>query len=173
MSTEPSESSTGKPDPKADWRAKYKGAAGVDREQTVLLIAGQWIDLMRVFEAQLKLIGETPLVPVDMLVGAIVLTVDDILPASIVITPKATALLGTTALCAQRFLSRAKIADALAGQAEQSAYEKAKGARTPLVSVPMPPDPAPPAPPPQPAPEPAPVVDQVVLEYAEPERPIL
>jgi hypothetical protein len=138
------------PDAKDDWRAQYRNASTVGREQTVLFVSGQWVDILRSMERQLALVGVKPLIPVDVLVSSIVLAVDELLPERISLTPKATAVIGTTSLSVQRFLHRDAIAKKLAGETEQ---------KTPLRLVPDFPPPAPPPPPPPPPPVMADPVD--------------
>ena len=148
-----------------DWRTKYKAGGGVDREQTCLMIAGQWGGILKAMEQQIIAAGGRPWLPVDTLMPSIVLAVDDILPEHISVTPRVAALAGTTAVCVQRWMMRDAIGETVKAQTEKEAWERAKPA--PVVTPPPPTVPPPPAPPPVPPPT---VADFV--EYREPERPV-
>lgn len=158
------------PEPKrgaagANWREKYRASGAVDREQTCLMIAGQWGGVLRAMEQQIIAAGGRPWLPVDSLMPSIVLAVDDILPEHISVTPRVAALAGTTAVCVQRWMMRDAIGEAAKAKSEKDAWDAAKVKQyAPLVSVPA-------TPPPPPPPVPAPQVDDVI-EWREPERPV-
>lgn len=146
-----------------NWRDKYKNGAGAGREQTCQLIAGYWHQMLKSMADQIKTAGAEPWIDPDALMPSMVLTLDEVLPEDMQLTPRATALLGTTAITAQRFLLRGKIR-------EMAEY----GAPTPTPAYPPPP--APPAEPePVAAQPPLRIVpdDAAVLEWREQDRPLL
>jgi hypothetical protein len=114
----------------ADWRAKYKADAKTGgREATVTKIADAWCGVLQVLADQIRASGADPIVDPTMLRGAIVLTVDDLLPAHIQIEPQHMAAAGSTALLVQRFMRRKQIAEVYAKQNETEEYRKRNEAR--------------------------------------------
>lgn len=112
---------------------------------------------------QLEAVGVKPLIAPDLLYGAMVLTLDQVLPPGVDLSPPQVAALGTTAITVQRFLHRRKIAAAIAaGAGMQPASSSPAPVSTGAPSAPSSPSstehptPAPAAPAPAPAP-PAPV----------------
>lgn len=98
---------------RGDWRDKYKGDAQAgNREQTCLLLGGYWLGALTQMADALKGAGIDPVVKPETLGGAIVLTLDEILPDSMEVTPKVVAVGGSTALMVQRFVRRDDIAKA-------------------------------------------------------------
>ncbi len=95
------------------WQDKYKGEAQAgNREQTCLLIGGYWLGMLTQMADALKSAGIDPIVKPETLGGAIVLTLDEILPDTVEVTPKVMAVGGSTAILVQRFMRREDIAKA-------------------------------------------------------------
>lgn len=89
------------------WQKKYKKegkAAG--REQTVLMIAGGWMQGLEMLCAKLREVQVEPFVEPKDLFPSIVLTLDDMLPASLELKPEHIAVGGSTALLVQAVMNR-------------------------------------------------------------------
>jgi hypothetical protein len=108
---------------KGAWQDKYRGKAdgGEGREKTCVFIAEQWLGILLAMESQIKESGGKPLIDVQSLGGAIVLTVDELLPTNVKLTPRMIALGGTTAITVQRFMRRKEI-----GAVEELKSDRAK-----------------------------------------------
>jgi hypothetical protein len=157
-----------------DWRRKYRSQAGAaGREKTVLAIAAQWKEGLRLLNEQIAVAGKTPLVNLDLIWNDLVITVDDVLPEKIRIKSSHIAAIGTTVVIAQRVYNHKAIV---------AAYESRPKEQEPIEHAPFnPPQPVPdPAPnPPEPAKEsptaaeekpdaPAPIIalpDTALTEY--------
>jgi hypothetical protein len=116
-------------------------------------------------------VGVEPVFDPIHLHGSIVLALDEALPENLVMTPRISALVGTSAIVIQRFAVRGKIKEA----ADAKDWESAKVKPAPF---PSPPAAEPPVPSPAPAPatEPAVPPEQLELvEWRDPamDRPIL
>lgn len=112
-------------DAKEDWRAKYRaGAKASGREHTVTKIADGYVGLLQVLADQIKLAGVEPLVDPQMIRAAVVLTVDDLLPAHLQIEPHHEVALATSVLVFQRFAKRKDIAAAVAKARETEEHRK-------------------------------------------------
>jgi len=152
------------------WQDKYQ-AAGTGRETTVTTIADAWAGVLTAMADQLRAVGVEPFLDPKHLYGAIVLTVDDLLPAHVEVKPVHLAVLGSTAITAQRFMRRKEIAAHVEATKERAAHANVRAAAAAARAEPPPPPPAPapepapapasapaPAPPPRPAaPEPTPI----------------
>lgn len=150
--------------PRGDWRAKYASGGLGGRQQTCEFLASQWHMILKAMEGQLEAIGVKPIIPADALYGPMVLTLDQVLPPNVNMSPPQVACLGTTIITAQRFYHRKAIGAALAAQV---------AAGKPAPAPPPPPAP-PPAPPVDPAPTTTPHLEEMreMLEkHLEPEPP--
>jgi hypothetical protein len=96
-----------------NWRSKYAG--GQDgREKTVLVIASQWRGILQFMSDQITLSGGTPMISVESIWPALVMTVDDVLPEKVAIKPAHIAAVGTTVLLTQRIARHKKVGEAIA-----------------------------------------------------------
>lgn len=138
-----------------DWRGKHRAGAFGGREFTCEFVATQWLTILKAMSDQLEAVGVKPLIPPSALYGAMVLTVDTVLPANVDLSPPQVAALGTTAITVQRFLHRKRIAAAITSGARhaaapssppptaQSTAPTAPAQSTPTVAQPeLPPEPA-------------------------------
>lgn len=98
-----------------DWRDKYRRTSLGGRQQTCEFLADQWYTVVKAMEGQLAAIGVKPLlIPADALLPTMVLTLDQVLPEMVNLSPPQIALIGTTGIIAQRWYHRKAIATALA-----------------------------------------------------------
>jgi len=148
------------------WQDKYQ-AAGTGRETTVTTIADAWAGVLTAMADQLRAVGVEPFLDPKHLYGAIVLTVDDLLPAHVEVKPVHLAVLGSTAITAQRFMRRKEIAAHVEATKERAAHANVRAAAAAARAEPAPPPPpAEPAPAPAPAPAPPPPPVAIVPEPA-------
>lgn len=111
--------------PRGDWRAKYNdGDASDGRETTCKIVADQWHGALKMLAEQIKASGVDPIVDPDKLYGAIVLTVDEIMPDHVRLSPRARALAGTTAIVVHRFVRRKEIAESIAKAKGREEHQK-------------------------------------------------
>lgn len=80
--------------------------------------------MLRVLADQIKASGVDPIVNPDDLYGSIILTVDELMPEHVRLTPRARALAGTTAILAHRFMRRKEISEALDKQNARKEHEQ-------------------------------------------------
>ncbi len=100
----------------AKWQDKYKGQTGqadIGREATCQLIGKPWLDLLTHIAKEMKDCGVDPIIDPEMLWGSIVLSIDQMLPTTVKLTPQIVAAGGSTAILAQRFIQRKTIKTAL------------------------------------------------------------
>lgn len=118
--------------------------------------------IIKAMEQQLEAIGVKPIIPADALMAPWILTMDQVLPPSVNMSPPQVAAIGTAAITAQRFYHRKAIAAAIAAQtvAERTAPQP-----------PPPPAPIQPAPVPPPEPAPEPTAEPEPAPAPEPEVP--
>jgi hypothetical protein len=96
-----------------DWRAPYLTALkGAGREASVLFIAGQAMGLLKGMSDSIKSVGIKPIVDIEdnAFKAALVLTVDDYLPANMVVKPVHMTVVGSAGLTVQTFVHRKAIA---------------------------------------------------------------
>jgi len=98
------------PKKKERWQDKYKAQAE-GREQSVTFLANQWLNILNAMAAQIRASGAQPIVEPAMLYNAMVITLDDVLPANLEVKPEHMAVGGSTALLVQRFMRRKEIGD--------------------------------------------------------------
>lgn len=108
----------------ASWRAKYESDAGDGREETCKYVADQWHGALRALADQIKASGVDPIVDPDKLYGAIILTVDEVMPAQVRLSPRARALAGTTAIVVHRFVRRKEIAEIQKTETDRKEHQK-------------------------------------------------
>ncbi len=94
---------------KEKWQDKYKSKQE-GREKTVVTCANAICSVLHAMENEMRAVGVEPIVSVETLYGAWVLTLDDFLPANLELKPEHVALGGSSALLVQRFMNRKKIA---------------------------------------------------------------
>jgi hypothetical protein len=126
------------------WQAKYRrGAGGVGRETTVTQLADQWVNVLKLMAAQTKMAGVDPIIDPESLRNAIVLTLDNVLPDKVKVTPEMMAVGGSTAIVAQRFFRRKEIAEAIAVAEARHAHDEFRRKQGGRADEPAPEPPAP------------------------------
>lgn len=103
------------PRPGGDWRDKYRRGDGnaTGRQTTIEFVADQWYGILRLMADQIKMSGADPIIDPDKLYGAIVLTLDEVIPDHVELTPRMLAAGGSTALIVQRFMRRKQVSEAM------------------------------------------------------------
>lgn len=161
---------------RARWqdRHTYIAGGGDDgREQACIFVASYWHGALKQMADALRDAGIAPYVEPDALIGALILTCDELLPPEFAVTAPIVAATGSSALLAQRFMKRVQI------KAAQDAKKIAESSSRPINAAPPPPiEPTPPpreprapveppAPPSPPDPPPA-VTDRAPLDMPAP-----
>jgi hypothetical protein len=153
----------------SDWRDKYRPASGDHggREQACAYFGDLWIGVLASSAAALRSIGVEPLIDPEMLRGPIVLTLDEILPREVALSPRALAVGGSSAILIQRFIRRDEIAAAETKASHRARADEIRRANAnstppapppPIVDLPVAPAPAPAPSQPEPTPPTAPPV---------------
>lgn len=106
------------------WRAKYEDDDSDGREATCKAVADQWHGGLKVLADQIKASGVDPIVDPDRLYGAIILTVDEIMPDHVRLSPRARAVAGTTAIVVHRFIRRKEIAENQKRDSERKEHQQ-------------------------------------------------
>lgn len=134
------------------WQDGYQYGQGdtQGREATCRYVGALWVGALEVVVQQLKDVGVEPMFKPAELTGAIVLTVDKMLPPEVELTPEIVAAVGTSTILVQRLVHAKAIK---AHQDKQKA--RASGVR-PVVDV-MATEAPGPATPPEARPEPPPI----------------
>jgi hypothetical protein len=140
-----------------EWRGKYEEAAqGTGRERTVMFFADRWLGALTAMSEAIKTVGASPMVDVSSpeLKAVLVLTVDDLLPQKVQVTPAHMAAFATTSLMVQTFAHRKaigaeaqKVKDRVdhrkAREAAQKEQQHGETAPNPIPPTPPPANPAP------------------------------
>lgn len=89
----------------ADWRKKYFGATE-SREEQCQFVAGYWLKGLLRMNADIRELGGTPIVPdglaIEMLLPAMVLTVDKFAPDDLDVDPVVVSAIGSSVITGQR-----------------------------------------------------------------------
>lgn len=114
----------------ARWQDDYQGVPGggpQNGRQAACVYLGQvWHGVLVQWADALREVDVRPLIEPDELAGALVLTLDQVLPAEVELTPEMFAAVGSSALLAQRFFHREKIAAARERKANAERFRTAR-----------------------------------------------
>lgn len=99
------------------WQDKYRNASNGPiksdgREQVVTFIADQWSSILDALCEGMRDADIKPLIEPTYLRNAIILTVDEMLPQSVSLSPRRIAVIGTSTIVIQRFARGKAIAEA-------------------------------------------------------------
>jgi hypothetical protein len=124
---------------KSDWRDRYRQRGdGGGREQACEYFGGLWLGALEQAATALRSIGVDPLIDPQILKGAIVLTLDEVLPAEVALSPRALAVGGSSAILIQRFLRRDEIAKAEKQRADRARADEIRARHASADPTPQP-----------------------------------
>lgn len=113
-----------------DWRDKYKAVAAGDggnsvdgRQQVCEFVAGQWLEILKALCDGMPDAGITPWIDPVALGPAIVLTLDQVLPKEVKLTPPMIAVGGSSALIIQRWVKNKPIKEALSKRTDEGKHK--------------------------------------------------
>ncbi len=130
--------------PTGRWQDKWRAKDGGDgRESTCEGIADQVIGVLKLMADQIKMAGVDPILDPESLRACWVITIDQVLPERVRMTPQMKAVGGSTALLVQRFMKRKEIADAMKVAEDRAKHDEFRRKQH-LHSVPHPDAPPPP-----------------------------
>jgi hypothetical protein len=151
------------------WQSKYRDSP-IDRQSTCEFLGAQWVGVLEAMCEQMRAVGVQPYIEPGQIRGAIVLTLDEILPDELVITPRIASTIGTSVIITQRFLARKEIAAHV--EAMRAAGEVRQEYKSPFPQQPQP-QPQPQPEPPRPEPTRQAEVEHPATEFTPWEKPIV
>lgn len=94
------------------------------RQEFIGFLTAQWEGAMLAMTDELATIGVRPLIPVEVIKPAVHATIDQLVPKSFRASPPMLAAAGTTAITAQYYLNRKKLAEAKRAKEAKNANPK-------------------------------------------------